>query len=155
MPDDFESILRHTAALPALSTTFQTTDEATQSRRMSPDTVAFVLCECCVISDARPPTFCPSVYIHDSLPAAAIPLSLFSPFLSSPSLSLLHCPPAGCMQAMQHTHRHARTHTHTHTQSKFSCVLPSTDARRITVREITVNICTMNMMRLAERRRGG
>lgn len=29
-------------------------------------------------------------------------------------------------------------------------VLPSTDARRITVREITVNICSMNMMNLAE-----
>ncbi len=68
------------------------------------------------------------------------------PFLSSPSLSLLHCPPAGCMQAMQYTH--------SHTQSKYGCVLPSTDARRITVREITVNICSMNMMRLAERRRG-
>ena len=71
--------------------------------------------------------------------AAAIP-----PFLSSPSLSLLHCPPAGSMQA---THTHSLTHTH----SKYGCVLPSTDARRITVREITVNICSMNMMRLAER----
>lgn len=38
--------------------------------------------------------------------------------------------------------------------SECGGVLPSTDARRITVREITVNICSMNMMRLAERRRG-
>lgn len=51
---------------------------------------------------------------------------------------------------------HASHATHTHTHRKYGYVLPSTDAKRITVREITVNICSMNMMRLAEEeRRGG
>lgn len=43
-------------------------------------------------------------------------------------------------------------HTHTHTLSQSACILPSTDARRITVRERPVNICSRTMMRLAESR---
>ncbi len=75
-------------------------------------------------------------------------LSLFSAFLSSPSLS------ATLSTCRVHAIHATHTHMHAHTYSKYGCVLPSTDARRLTVREITVNICSMNMMRLAERRRG-
>ena len=130
------------------------------------------------ISDARPPAFCPSVYIHASLPAApaaaAIPLfPLLSLFClrhrslcytvhlqgaRKPCNTHTHAHSHSLTHTLTHTHTHSltpiHTHTHTHTHSKYGCVLPSTDARRITVREITVNICSMNMMRLAERRRG-
>ena len=97
----------------------------------------------------------PSVYIHASLPAAPAAAALPS-FLLLSSFYLRHRSPATLSTCRVHTSHatHTRTHTHTHTQSKYGCVLPSTDARRITVREITVNICSMTMMRLAERSRG-
>lgn len=72
-------------------------------------------------------------------------LSLFSPFFCLRHRSLA---------TLSTCRVHASHATYTHIQSKCSHVLPSTDARRITVREITVNICSMTMMRLAERRRG-
>lgn len=74
---------------------------------------------------------------------------------SFPPLLFLSSPWLSCYTVhLQGACKPCNTHKHTHAQSKYGCVLPSTDARRITVREITVNICSMTMMRLAERRRG-
>lgn len=142
-------ILGHVTALPAPLATFHNNKPGDITQDGAPTQLpplswcVRVVC----FSDARPPAFQPCVYI-----GADTPLSLCSPSPSSPSLSILHCTPAGC-NARQATHTHIRTCRHAH--SKFGGVLPSTDARRITVRAITVNICSMSMMRLAERRRGG
>lgn len=68
--------------------------------------------------------------------------------------SLLFCPHHHSLGYSVHLHGTYKPCKHTHTHSQYGCALPSTDARRITVREITVNICSINMMRLAERRRG-
>lgn len=84
-------------------------------------------------ADACPPTCCSCVYIRLFLSFAVIDIAVFA------TLST-------CREAVQHTR------VHTHTLSQGGCILPSTDARRITVREITVNICSMTMMRLGERR---
>lgn len=86
------------------------------------------------------------------MPPSLLLLLLLSLFPSSLLFCLRHRSFATLSTCRVHG-SHA-THTHTHSRSKCGCVLPSTDARRITVREITVNICSMNMMRLAERRRG-
>lgn len=85
------------------------------------------------------------------LAAAAIPLSLFSPFFVF-AITLFATVSTCTVHTSDATH--TQTHTHSHTRSQYGYALPFTDARMITVREITVNICSMNMMRLAERRRG-
>lgn len=139
-------ILGHVTALQAPLATFHNNKpgDITQDGALRLSWCVRVVC----FSDARPPAFQPSVYI-----GADTPLSLCSPSPSSPSLSILHCTPAGC-NARQATHTHIHTRACMHAHSKFGGVLPSTDARRITVRAITVNICSMSMMRLAGRRRG-
>lgn len=106
-------------------------------------------------SDAHSPVLCPSAYMNV---ASLLPLLLLLSLFPS---SLLFCVRhhSLCYSVhLQGAYKRCNTHTHTHpyarTHSQYGCALPSTDARRITVREITVNICSMNMMRLAERRRG-
>lgn len=112
-------VLRHITALPVLSQHSSHVRNTEARRHHHTDwalTHLLSFCvECCAISDARPPAFCPSVYIHASLPAArcccclpSFPLLSFSVFAIA---LLLHCPPAGCMQAMQHTHTLTQTHT--------------------------------------------
>ena len=142
-----------------------TTDETTPSHRRSPFRFQML-----VLLRSAP--------LFTSMPLSLLLLllllslfSLFSPFsvfaialFATLSTCRVHASHATRTHTHTHTHSHTHslthslqythTHTHTHTHSKYGCVLPSTDARRITVREITVNICSMNMMRLAERRRG-
>lgn len=90
---------------------------------------------------------CSSVYIRLSLSVASVPP------LSFPVTDMaLSAPLSTCREAVQHTHTHTQAQARTHTHTQRGCILPCTVAGRITVREITVNICSMTMMRLAKRR---
>lgn len=140
-------ILGHVTALPAPLATFHNNKPGDITQDGAPTQLPRL--SWCVrvgcFSDARPPAFQPCVYIGAD---SSVPLLPFSVFAIALHTTLHTC-------RVQCTPGDTRTRTCRHAHSKFGGVLPSTDARRITVRAITVNICSMSMMRLAERRRGG